>query len=229
MGRLLAAIGVFLTFTYLAVLWWLTGDQLHLLKGKQLNEIGDFLAGAFGPVAIFWLVLGFFQQGIELRQGTAALNFQGEELKNAVEQQRLLADVSLKTLEHEREARREDALRYRQSLRPILHLQGGKVDFKDGYWVVTCRLFNDGAQIFSLTLSLLKGGNTHHFATFRALDRGESVDFKCIWHKDSPGEDIAIDVLYKERDTVKGVCRFVPDGDIDLGGIGFVREDELRS
>lgn len=229
MGRLLAAIGVLLTLTYLAVLWWLTGDQLHLLKGKQLNEIGDFLAGAFGPVAILWLVLGFFQQGIELRQGTIALNFQGEELKNAVEQQRLLADVSLKTLEHEREVRRQEVIRYRQSLRPILHLQGGKVEFKDGYWVLTCRLFNDGAQIYSLTLALLKGGNAHHFATFRALDRGESVDFKCMWHMDSPGEDIAIHVLYKERDTAEGVCRFVPDCDIDLGGIGFVREDELQS
>ncbi|MDD2054969.1 hypothetical protein NPS46_20685 [Pseudomonas putida] len=226
MGKALALIGIVFTLLYGVFSWWLIGDRVQTLHSMPLNEVGDFLAGAFGPVAILWLVLGFFQQGIELRQGTAALNFQGEELKNAVEQQRLLADASLKTLEHEREARFEDAIRYRQSLSPILHLQGVKVDFKDGCWIATCRLFNDGAQIFSLTLVLNKGGNSHHFATFRTLGRGESVELKCTWHKDSPGEDIAIDVLYKERDSVGGFCRFVPDSDVDLGGIGFVREDE---
>lgn len=229
MGKALALIGIVFTLLYGVFSWWLIGDRVQTLQSMSLNEVGDFLAGAFGPVAILWLVLGFFQQGIELRQGTAALNLQGDELKNAVEQQRLLADVSLKTLEHEREARCEEAIRYRQSLRPILHLQGIKVEFKDGYWIVGCRLFNDGAQIYSLTLALHKGGNTHHFATFRTLDRGESVDVKCMWHQYSPGDDIVIDVLYKERDTVEGICRFVPDSDIDLGGIGFVREEELQS
>lgn len=225
MGRLLAILGMLLSALYLGFAWWLIGDRIGNLSTMDLNEVGDFLAGAFGPLAILWLVLGFFQQGIELRQGTAALNIQGEELRNAVEQQRQLASVSLKTLEHEREARIEQAARYRHSLRPILYLQGVKIEFLDGRWVVTCRLFNDGAQIYSLTLVLDKGGQQHHFAVFRALDRGESVDFKCMWHKDSLGDDIAIDVLYKERDTVEGVCRFVPNCDIDLGGIGFVREE----
>lgn len=26
----------------------------------ELNELGDFCAGVFGPLAIFWLILGFF-------------------------------------------------------------------------------------------------------------------------------------------------------------------------
>lgn len=229
MGRLLAILGMLLSALYLGIAWWLIGDRIGNLSTMDLNEVGDFLAGAFGPLAILWLVLGFFQQGIELRQGTAALNLQGDELKNAVEQQRLLADVSLKTLEHEREARREEAIRYRQSLRPILHLQGGNVEFKDGYWIVECRLFNDGAQIYSLTLVLNNGEHAHHFATFRELDRGESVDFKFRWPQYSPEDDIVISVLYKERDTVDGVCRFVPDSVIDLGGVGFVREDKIQS
>lgn len=224
MGKVLALIGIVLTVLYAVFSWLLIGDRVQTLQSMSLNEVGDFLAGAFGPVAILWLVLGFFQQGIELRQGTAALNLQGEELKNAVEQQRQLATVSLKTLEHEREARREQDARYRQSLSPILHLDGVAVEFLDGRWVVTCRLFNDGAQIYSLTLVLHKGGNKHYFASFRTLDRGESVDCKCMWHKDSPGDEVAIEVVYAERDTVKGSCRFVPDCDVDLGGIGFVRE-----
>ncbi|PKA72567.1 hypothetical protein ATI02_5638 [Pseudomonas baetica] len=225
MGRLLALIGIALTVLYAVFSWWLIGDRVHTLQSMDLNEVGDFLAGAFGPVAILWLVLGYFQQGIELRQGTAALNFQGEELRNAVEQQRLLATVSLKTLEHEREARLEEAVRYRQSLRPILHLQGVGVEFEDGYWKASCRLFNDGAQIYGLTLVLHKGGNEHHFATFRTLERSGMVEFKCIWHKDSPGDVVAIEVIYRERDAAEGTCRFIPDSDVDVGAIGFVREE----
>jgi len=33
----------------------------------KLNEQGDFLAGVFAPLAFGWLVLGFFQQGRELK------------------------------------------------------------------------------------------------------------------------------------------------------------------
>ena len=44
--------------------------------GKQLNEWGDFLAGVFGPLALLWLVLGYFIQAKELRaqvEGTLGL------------------------------------------------------------------------------------------------------------------------------------------------------------
>lgn len=30
-----------------------------IFEPLQLNQIGDLLAGVFGPLAIFWLVLGF--------------------------------------------------------------------------------------------------------------------------------------------------------------------------
>ncbi|WP_375690938.1 hypothetical protein [Pseudooceanicola sp. LIPI14-2-Ac024] len=62
----------------------------------DLNELGDFLAGVFGPLSIFWLVLGFFQQGSELR-------LQVTELARSVEQQKELVGVSRETLDHERQ------------------------------------------------------------------------------------------------------------------------------
>lgn len=45
----------------------------------KLNEMGDALAGAFAPLAFAWLVLGFFQQGQELKQNT-------QQMKDSVEQ-----------------------------------------------------------------------------------------------------------------------------------------------
>lgn len=94
MGRWLAVTGIVLTACYAGFAWWLVGDRIHTLKTMQLNEVGDFLAGAFGPLAILWLVLGFFQQGIELRQGSKALNLRAEELRNSVEAQRELVSVT---------------------------------------------------------------------------------------------------------------------------------------
>jgi hypothetical protein len=74
------------------------------------NEVGDFLAGAFSPLAFAWLVLGFIQQGIELRQNSAALLLQAEELKSAakhagdmVELQRKEFELRIEELEKDRE------------------------------------------------------------------------------------------------------------------------------
>lgn len=72
--------GAILTVAYLALMgWWLSVNWAAFLC-LELNELGDFLAGTFGPVAFLWLVLGFLQQGRELR-------LQSEELKNSVQQQ----------------------------------------------------------------------------------------------------------------------------------------------
>ena len=51
-----------------------------------LNELGDFLAGVFGPISLMWLVIGYFQQQKELRNNSEILKIQAEELRRSVEQ-----------------------------------------------------------------------------------------------------------------------------------------------
>jgi hypothetical protein len=53
-----------------------------------LNEVGDFLAGAFGALAFFWLVLGYFMQNSELKLNRKSLEQQIEEFKKSVETQK---------------------------------------------------------------------------------------------------------------------------------------------
>lgn len=55
---------------------------------SHLNEWGDYLAGAFSPLAFFWLIMGYLQQGKELQQNTKALELQAQELQNSVAEQR---------------------------------------------------------------------------------------------------------------------------------------------
>lgn len=79
---------------------------------QKLNEWGDFLAGFAAPMAFLWLVLGFIQQGKELRVSTRALQLQAEELRNSVEQQRQLVEVTRQqvdaAIEDMREQRRKE-------------------------------------------------------------------------------------------------------------------------
>lgn len=94
MGRKLHWIGGIITVLYIGFMSFMIAGRLSELRELPLNSLGDFLAGAFGPVAFLWLVLGFLQQGEELRQGTQALLLQAEELKNSVAQQSIMAEAA---------------------------------------------------------------------------------------------------------------------------------------
>lgn len=65
-------------------------------KHMDLNELGDFLAGFGGPLAVVWLIFGFHQQG-------AVLNLQTTELKKSIEQQSESLVQQSKALDQQRE------------------------------------------------------------------------------------------------------------------------------
>lgn len=100
--------------------WFRSGD----LAGLSLNEWGDFFAGAFAPLAFLWLVLGYMQQGEELRMSTRALEQQARELKESADQQRQLVEVTRQQVESEREAFRVEQSRREFELSPIIDLIG---------------------------------------------------------------------------------------------------------
>lgn len=60
-----------LTLVYL--IWFFCSYETPFEK-LELHEKGDFLAGLFAPLAFFWLVLGFIQQGQELKLQIKELN-----------------------------------------------------------------------------------------------------------------------------------------------------------
>jgi hypothetical protein len=121
------AIGIGVSVAWIGVAVWMA---ITLERPTKLNEWGDFIAGFSAPLAFFWLVLGYLQQGEELKNNTEALRLQAEELKhstdalklqaeelrNSVEQQSQLVAVSreqmaleISTLEEERSRRAKHA------------------------------------------------------------------------------------------------------------------------
>lgn len=72
------------------------------------NAWGDFFAGVFSPLAFMWLVLGYLQQGEELRLSTDALHLQAKELSESAKQQQALVAVGREELEAVRSAAERD-------------------------------------------------------------------------------------------------------------------------
>jgi hypothetical protein len=99
--------------------------QRQAVLNMTPNQFADFLAGCFAPLAFLWLVLGFFQQGDELRNSVTALKLQGEELRHSVEQQRQLVEVTREQLGIDRASQDAAAADAARKAAPIFHISGG--------------------------------------------------------------------------------------------------------
>lgn len=104
MAKKLEFWGILGTVIYLVIISATVAVKFEKFLALELNELGDFLAGAFGPIAFLWLVLGFLQQGRELRLSTDALQLQAAELKHSVEQQSIMADAAVRQIDAARQA-----------------------------------------------------------------------------------------------------------------------------
>jgi hypothetical protein len=91
-GLIASALYVGALAVYTTIVW---GAMLAM----KPDQFATFLSGVFAPLAFMWLVLGFRQQGDELQNSARALWLQGEELRNSVEQQRALVEVSREQLQ----------------------------------------------------------------------------------------------------------------------------------
>lgn len=150
-------VGVSLTIAYVVgMAIYVVLEWKHLLKMTP-NEFGDFMAGAFGPLALFWLVCGYFQQGAELRQNTKALKMQSDalerqvdELERSVRHQEELVSATRGSLEFS--VRESDARKEQQAL---LNSPRMAVSFFKPYTQTAPGLFeihlrNEGAPAFIL-------------------------------------------------------------------------------
>ena len=145
---------------------WVSGFSILLyckrgtLAALELNQWGDFFAGAVAPLAFLWLVLGYIQQGEELRLNTEALKAQHDELKRQVnETARLAAQAERQAMASESLAdvsRTELARSHQRELaaaQPNLEPQGGSGTPP----TYVLRVANFGATVTDLALSQRDG------------------------------------------------------------------------
>lgn len=150
----MAIFGVIVTIIYVATILFLRWSSLPLLETMPLNEFGDFFAGVFGPLMLFWLILGYIQQQNELRQNTKALELQADELKRSVEQHKELVKATREQVDADLKALEIEEIRARREAHPNFSItsagwrskSGPKISFEIG-------LINSGKPASSVSFS----------------------------------------------------------------------------
>ena len=94
--RFLPKVGLGLTVAYLSGLVVYLWSQGQNPADLRLNELGDFIGGISSPLAFFWLVLGFLQQGREIRLSSKALHLQAREMRASWEEGRKTIEQAIK-------------------------------------------------------------------------------------------------------------------------------------
>lgn len=136
-------VGYCLLLLFLALLALLGDKGLDTFLKMGPNEVGDLLAGIAGPLALMWLIYGYFLQGIAIRQQAQevsqntqalklqeeALRAQVEELRRSVEQQSHLVSVSREQTEAGMRALQFEMRRDSQSAKPVFVLEVARVSF----------------------------------------------------------------------------------------------------
>ena len=147
---------VAVSISYIAAIGFLRGnDAWELLRTGNLNELGDFLAGVFTPLAFFWLVYGYLLQSKELR-------LQREELA-----------LTRKQLDKQTELLQEQVTADHQDSIPHLTLRIASPG-NDWDWIVE----NKGGHAKSIELiELLNRKEKRRIAEKNSLARGESFRF----------------------------------------------------
>ena len=163
-GRASTVFGLAVSTLYVSGMTLTAIIRFDELKSLGLHEIGDFLAGVFAPLALLWLILGYFQQGKELRQNSDALALQARELHQAaehagglLEMARKEHELALTQLRIESDAReqaiaREELARERRrkdSLQPRLSFY---LAFTDSTGVAHIKIKNNGGECSEFTL-----------------------------------------------------------------------------
>lgn len=155
-------IGLALTSVYLVIVLGLAVYAQSGFLNMKPNEWGDFLAGIFGPLALLWVVLGFLQQGAELRYSRDALLLQAKELKASVDAQNNMGEAAWASVHVERDAQaRAEATRIRNQ-QPILIVQSGGFTYQStGVLETRLSITNSGRDCFRVSFAL--GDETLNF------------------------------------------------------------------
>lgn len=210
-GGRLTKLGLIGTCLWLAVGAVYIVPRLDSLLIIPANEMGDFLSGAFAPLAFFWLVLGFFQQGEELRTSNKALWLQGEELRNSVEQQRELVLATREGIAAEADRLKNEREAAMERAKPLLE--------------ITIDGWGSGSGSRNQNLSVVNHGETCTGLAVRVdgeiyinrdrLETGERCTFQVILPNDLIFNPILITTSYVDRMKNTGSSTFslrVTDG-----------------
>ncbi len=221
-------IGFVLTSIYAFVVIMIVCGQWDEIIKMTPNEWGDFLAGVFGPLALLWVVLGFLQQGVELKNSREALLLQAEELKNSVEAQKDLGKAAWAQVAENQAARELDKRRKNleaiERMKPIIIMRSIRGGTKSGKKFVNFIIENKGNTCLNISISFLNSNYYIPSLSIGKIDRDQTIKFASYVNLNDVYKE---DILSISFEDIKGkkykrAYNITPrDGripDIDLAG-----------
>lgn len=204
------AIGIGGTLIYLGLVAWILFHNDVDLGSMSPNEWGDFQAGIFGPLALFWVVMGFWQQGAELRNSRDALILQAKELENSVVAQQDQVNALYAQIESSREIWELDQTADFQKSQPRLRLQatgssGAVNDFRN----FNFELLNVGELCSDLTIRSQDGETVDESKAIPILPNSEKIQLQYLIAVDKEDRDMTVTVDYSDKSGRKQVRYFV--------------------
>ena len=180
--------GVIITGIYIAAILILRWTSLADLTTMPLNEFGDFFAGVFGPLMLFWLILGYIQQQNELQQNTKALELQAEELKKSVEQHKELVKATQEQVKTELKALEIEEIRALREAHPNFSITGAGWSSKSGAKIsYSIGIINSGRPASSVTFSTVPEiAEINPKSVVHYFNEGQTHELK--WNTDKSGE-----------------------------------------
>ncbi|WP_455826572.1 hypothetical protein [Pseudomonas graminis] len=160
-----------------------------------LNEVGDFLAGTFGPLGFLWLVVGYYQQRKEFQASLREMQNQSE-----TDRTRLADDQRLQAERH---------LQYRRSLLPIFHIECSDAGCGEATSRATFKVTNSGAKVRSVIFDVAMKGQHGRQERFSIFDADEIKEFSAEWLCNDRDDRVVVEISYMSQDFESGVVRFV--------------------
>ena len=202
--------GVLVSVLWLLVMLWTALRRPDLAAAMEPNEWGDFFAGLFAPLAFLWLVLGYLQQGEELKLSTKALLLQAEELRNSVEQQRELVEVTRQQVEADREALRDQLRARREAAKPRFAIVNHGGNFSgDGRGTYSLVIANAGStvrRVIGVIDEPIKGNRTLIDVALLASGTEHSTSFSIV--EPLPTQPLTLRISYLDSDDNAGLSTF---------------------
>lgn len=170
----------------------------------DLNSLGDFLAGAFGPLALAWVVFGYFQQGEELRSSA-------NELRQSVAELKRQSDTAQHHFEHEKRIAEDRVEAHKKSISPDFLLS--HKEFNDGGRDKSAMfsIINYGARVRDVEISITEGRLTQVVHRSQYVDHMDSLEFYAHWCRNEDPElvdKVSIDISFKDSDSEPGLSKY---------------------
>ena len=181
------------------------------LNLEKSNELGDFLAGVFAPLAFLWLVFGYFLQQKELKQSTETLklqakelNLQTRELKNTVEQQTHLVKETKRQNELQEEALQIEQDKVSKEKQPSFEIGGGLHSSHGNKADYNIIITNTSEHIaYDLNFSLdpkLKLTDDKLFLKKMPKNQSHTINWDNQQNKEESFKELKIIIKYKDYD-----------------------------